>query len=55
MLGEDPIELGLKGHEQEFLEALRRDPVYQKLFPAAFPGRGRSVHALQRHQGDRSL
>ena len=38
MLGEDPIELGLKGHEQEFLATLRRDPVYQRLFPAAFPG-----------------
>jgi cytochrome c peroxidase len=40
MLGEDPIELGLKGHEQEFLASLRNDPVYQRLFPAAFPGPG---------------
>jgi cytochrome c peroxidase len=38
MLGEEPIELGLKGHEQEFLEALRRDSVYQRLFPQAFHG-----------------
>jgi len=38
MLGEDPIELGLKSHEQEFLAALRRDPVYQRLFPQVFPG-----------------
>ena len=38
MLGEEPIELGLKGHEPEFLDALRRDPLYQRLFPAAFPG-----------------
>jgi cytochrome c peroxidase len=37
MLGEEPIELGLKGHEQEFLGVLRRDPVYQRLFPRAFP------------------
>ena len=37
MLGEDPIELGLKGHEQELLAGLRRDPLYQRLFPAAFP------------------
>ena len=37
MLGEEPIELGLKGHEQEFLEAVRRDPVYRRLFPLAFP------------------
>jgi cytochrome c peroxidase len=37
MLGEEPIELGLKGHEQEFLNAVRRDPIYQRLFPQAFP------------------
>jgi cytochrome c peroxidase len=38
MLGEDPIELGLKGREQEFLETLSRDPLYRRLFPSAFPG-----------------
>src|SRR5580658_2415793 len=38
MLSEEPIELGLKRHEQEFLDAVRRDLVYQKLFPQAFPG-----------------
>jgi cytochrome c peroxidase len=38
MLGEEPLELGLKGHESEFLQTLRRDSVYQRLFPAAFPG-----------------
>ncbi len=38
MLGEEPIELGLKGHEQEFLETVRRDPTYRVLFPPAFPG-----------------
>jgi cytochrome c peroxidase len=38
MLGETPIELGLKGHENEFLEKIRPDPVYQKLFPVVFPG-----------------
>jgi cytochrome c peroxidase len=27
MLGEEPIELGLKGHEQEFLNTVRSDPV----------------------------
>jgi len=37
MLNTEPIELGLKGHEQEFLEKLRREPVYQRLFPLAFP------------------
>jgi cytochrome c peroxidase len=40
MLGTDPIELGLKGREQEFLSAVRRDPVYRKLFPQAFAGEG---------------
>ena len=38
MLGEEPIELGWKGHETEFLETLRRDPLYQRLVPRAFPG-----------------
>ena len=38
MLGTDPIELGLKGREQEFLGTVRRDPIYQKLFPQAFSG-----------------
>ena len=38
MLSEEPIELGLKWHEAAFLEAVRRDPVYQRLFPEAFPG-----------------
>jgi cytochrome c peroxidase len=38
MLGEEPIELGLKGHEQEFLQSVRSDPVYQNLFPEVFPG-----------------
>jgi cytochrome c peroxidase len=37
MLGEDPVELGLKGHEQEFLTILRNDSTYQRLFPEAFP------------------
>jgi cytochrome c peroxidase len=37
MLGENPVELGLKGREQVFLDAVRRDPNYQKLFPRAFP------------------
>jgi cytochrome c peroxidase len=37
MLGEEPLELGLKGHEEEFLSTLRRDALYQRLFPKAFP------------------
>ena len=38
MLGEVPIELGLKGHEGDFLGAAKNTPVYQRLFPPAFPG-----------------
>ncbi len=38
MLGENPIELGLKGHEAAFLTVVRTDPTYQRLFPQAFPG-----------------
>src|SRR5579862_7798831 len=37
MLGEDPIELGLKGREQAYLDIVRNDPTYRKLFPPAFP------------------
>jgi cytochrome c peroxidase len=37
MLGEDPIELGLRGREPEFLSVVRQDAVYQRLFPKAFP------------------
>jgi cytochrome c peroxidase len=40
MLGMEPIELGLKGHEEQFLAELRSDPIYQMRFPAAFPGEG---------------
>jgi cytochrome c peroxidase len=38
MLGETPVELGLKGHENQLLEKIRHEPVYQKLFPQVFPG-----------------
>jgi cytochrome c peroxidase len=38
MLGEEPVELGMKGREEQFLAAVRSDPVYQRLFPEAFPG-----------------
>jgi hypothetical protein len=37
MLGEDPVELGMKGHESEFLQSIGAEPVYQRLFPQAFP------------------
>lgn len=43
MLGEEPIELGLKGHERELLATLRDDLVYRNLFPQAFPGKDDAV------------
>jgi len=38
MLGEAPVELGLKGRQQQFLDVLRNDRIYQALFTSAFPG-----------------
>ena len=40
MLNVEPVELGLKGHESEFLGKLREEPVYRRLFPLAFPAEG---------------
>lgn len=37
LFGEDPVELGLAGREDEMLERLRAEPIYQDLFVAAFP------------------
>jgi cytochrome c peroxidase len=37
MFGEDPIELGLVGMEEELLERLAAEPIYLDLFPRAFP------------------
>jgi cytochrome c peroxidase len=37
MLGEDPVELGLKGREQAYLDVVRNDVIYRKLFPRSFP------------------
>ena len=37
MFGTDPVELGLKGHEDEFLRQIAGDAVYQRLFPQSFP------------------
>ena len=38
MLGTTPVELGLLGHENEFLARVAADPLYRRLFPQAFPG-----------------
>lgn len=37
MFGEDPPELGLAGKDQEMLARLAEEPIYQDLFPRAFP------------------
>jgi cytochrome c peroxidase len=38
MLGEDPVELGLKGREEQFVAAVDRDPIYRTLLAESFPG-----------------
>ncbi len=40
MLGEDPVELGLKGHEQEFIRKLRPIP-FISVFSLKFSGPAR--------------
>lgn len=37
MFGESPVELGLAGQEEELFARLRAEPLYQDLFPRAFP------------------
>ena len=37
LFGELPVELGFAGEESELLARLRKEPVYQRLFPEAFP------------------
>jgi cytochrome c peroxidase len=37
MFGVDPVELGMRGREVEFLTIVRRDKAYASLFPQAFP------------------
>jgi cytochrome c peroxidase len=39
IFGTEPVELGLKGHDDRFLVEVGRDTVYRRLFPEAFPGR----------------
>ncbi len=40
LFNEDPIEMGLAGHEQEMLQRLKRDARYPELFRQAFAERG---------------
>jgi cytochrome c peroxidase len=38
MFNAQPVELGVKNYGADFLRAAKKDPVYKKLFPEAFPG-----------------
>jgi len=38
LFGTTPVELGLAGHEPRVYAALTKDPLYRRLFAAAFPG-----------------
>ena len=38
MFGDDPVELGIAGREDEVLARFRGDPAYRELFEGAFPG-----------------
>jgi cytochrome c peroxidase len=38
LFNDHPIELGLQPQNDRFLEGIAADPVYRRLFPAAFPG-----------------
>lgn len=44
IFGEFPVELGLLGHETRLLWQLENDPIYQKLFPKAFPNSRNPFH-----------
>jgi cytochrome c peroxidase len=43
LLGDHPVEMGIKGREDEALARLRPDPVYSTLFSRAFPSGGEPV------------
>jgi cytochrome c peroxidase len=43
MTNEHPIEMGMKGHEKEVLARLEAEPVYEDLFPRAFPGESPAI------------
>jgi len=43
LFGEEPVELGLAGKEEQMLEMLREDPTYARMFTAAFPDEAEGV------------
>jgi cytochrome c peroxidase len=46
LLGDNPVELGFSGREDELLERLRAEPVYAPLFAAAFPAEAEPISVL---------
>lgn len=44
LFGEEPIELGVTGHEEEVLARLAAEPRYPALFEDAFPGEPAPIH-----------
>lgn len=38
MFGQNPVEMGMAGQQDEIIRQLQSDPVYADLFPKAFPG-----------------
>jgi cytochrome c peroxidase len=43
MTNEHPVEMGMKGREKEILARLKAEPVYEGLFPNAFPGEREAI------------
>jgi len=43
MKNEHPVEMGMKGHEKEVLARLKAEPIYEDLFPRAFPGESDAI------------
>lgn len=37
LFGEDPVEMGMAGRDEQIVEWLRTDPIYRTTFPDAFP------------------
>jgi cytochrome c peroxidase len=43
LLGDDPLEMGMGGHEAELLATLADDPIYVELFATAFPDESKPI------------
>ena len=53
MFGEDPVELGMAGMEDELLRRMREDGRYPEMFAEAFPEKFDPVEPGQHHESDR--